>query len=89
MKEAVTLSGHDHVDGIEVAVAAEAPRKIRLWVAGGVVVVATGTEEAELAFGCLVLHFQRLADERNDLDLVSEPVEMLGAKGGVHGGVLS
>ena len=72
LHEAVPFDGHDHVDGVEVALAAEAPGEVGVGVDGRIEVVAPGTHEAEPAIMGLVDDLEDIGDEGDDLDIVSQ-----------------
>jgi hypothetical protein len=47
--EVARFDGHDHVDGIEVFPATEAPGQIGLWIGGCVELRAQRTQKAEVS----------------------------------------
>jgi hypothetical protein len=68
LHETVAFDGHDHIDGVEVALATEASGEVGVGVDGGVEVMAQRAHEAEAAVMGLVEQFEHLGDQRDDLD---------------------
>lgn len=87
VEEGGFLDGDDEVDGVEVFLAAEAPREVRPGIGGGVELVAEGTEKAEEPFAGFGGDIE-MAEDVRDGDTVSQAVEF-GVVDARHGVFLS
>lgn len=75
--EIAASDGHDHVDGVEVLLATEAPGQVGLGIGGGVELGAHGTEKAEVALRDLAGETEKIGDDSGNRDFVAKHPEFL------------
>ena len=89
LHEAVAFDSHDHVDGVEVALATEAASEVGVEVDGGVEVMAQRAPEAEATVMGFVGQFEIIGDQRDDFDAIAQVAQICLRQRSGHGIFLS
>jgi hypothetical protein len=71
LEEVASLDDHDEVNGVEVALAAEAAAEIGTWIGGRIELFTDWTEEAEDAFASFAGPAEATVNQSVDRDLVA------------------